>query len=176
MQVQNVEIKAHSSDPDRIRDILKSEGADFKGTDHQIDTYFVVEQGRLKLREGSIERNLIYYQRPDQPEAKVSDISLTPIESDQQAESLKLLLTNALGVLVVVDKKREIYFIDNVKFHIDDVHGLGSFVEIEAISKEVEYSVEELHQQCQHYMELLDINNSELAESSYSDMLLNLNT
>jgi predicted adenylyl cyclase CyaB len=176
MQVQNVEIKAHCADPDRIRRILREEGADFKGTDHQTDTYFIVEEGRLKLRQGSIENNLIYYQRPDQAAAKVSDIQLTPISSDEQSESLRILLKKALGELVIVDKEREIYFIDNVKFHIDTVHGLGSFVEIEAISEQGEFSLEELQQQCEHYMERLDIQAEELAEASYSDMLINLNT
>jgi adenylate cyclase class 2 len=176
MQVQNVEIKAHCSDPDRIRKILEQHQADFKGTDHQIDTYFQVPDGRLKLREGSIENNLIFYQRPDQANAKVSDIALTPITSSEQAGELKQLLSQALGQLVVVDKKREIYFIDNVKFHIDEVKGLGNFVEIEAISERDAFTTEDLYAQCRKYMDLLDIQDSELAKASYSDMLLNLNT
>ncbi|MGM0587248.1 MAG: class IV adenylate cyclase [Bacteroidota bacterium] len=175
MQVQNVEVKAHCAEPDHIREILKQEGAEFKGTDHQTDTYFIVPHGRLKLRQGSIENNLIYYQRPDQAEAKTSEIQLTPITSNEQSKSLKQLLSTALGELVVVDKQREIYFIDNVKFHIDQVRGLGSFVEIEAISKNNAFTIEQLRQQCQHYMERLDIRPDELAESSYSDMLIKLN-
>lgn len=55
----NVEIKAKCSDPQRIRDILESHGAEHKGLDHQIDTYFRVQNGRLKLREGDIENFLI---------------------------------------------------------------------------------------------------------------------
>lgn len=59
----NIEIKAKCSQPDKIRDFLKSQSAEFKGVDHQIDTYFKVNKGRLKLREGNIENNLIYYER-----------------------------------------------------------------------------------------------------------------
>ena len=62
----NIEIKARSNNQDRIRDILKSKNADFKGIDHQIDTYFNVPKGRLKLREGNIENNLIFYERKNQ--------------------------------------------------------------------------------------------------------------
>ena len=48
----NIEIKARCSNQETIGEILKSKNANFKGTDHQIDTYFKVKQGRLKLREG----------------------------------------------------------------------------------------------------------------------------
>ena len=47
----NVEIKARCSDLDRVRDRLIALGARVVGTDHQIDTYFQVPRGRLKLRE-----------------------------------------------------------------------------------------------------------------------------
>ncbi len=59
----NIEIKAKSNNQDMIRKILQSKNADFKGVDHQIDTYFKVNVGRLKLREGNIENSLIHYQR-----------------------------------------------------------------------------------------------------------------
>ena len=52
------------------------------------------------------------------------------------SETLKEILIAAIGKKVVVDKQRQIYFIDNVKFHIDTVKGLGSFMEIEAIDKD----------------------------------------
>jgi adenylate cyclase class 2 len=54
----NVEIKARCDELDRIRNILKELRADFKGTDHQIDTYFRVPSGRSKVREGDIENYL----------------------------------------------------------------------------------------------------------------------
>ena len=60
-----IEIKAHCSDLDRVRNVLSDAGARRIGLDHQIDTYFEVPQGRMKLRQGTIENNLIYYSRPD---------------------------------------------------------------------------------------------------------------
>jgi len=56
-----IEIKASCPDPEQARMILSELKAEHKGTDHQIDTYFNVKEGRLKLREGNIENNLIFY-------------------------------------------------------------------------------------------------------------------
>jgi len=74
--------------------------------------------------------------------------------------------------LVIVDKKREIYFIDNVKFHIDTVKNLGTFVEIEAIDQEGIISEDNLRKQCQKYLDLFTISKNDLISCSYSDMLL----
>jgi len=168
MPLQNVEIKARCSKPNKVRAILKENNAHFKGTDHQIDTYFCVEEGRLKLREGDIENNLIYYYRPDTASPKLSNIHLV---SMNHSPKMKALLTAALGVQIVVDKQREIYFIDNVKFHIDKVKELGSFIEIEAIDKDGDIGETKLQEQCEYYMELFEISKQDLVAESYSDLV-----
>jgi adenylate cyclase, class 2 len=71
-----------------------------------------------------------------------------------------------------VDKKREIYFIDNVKFHIDEVKGLGTFVEIEAIDKDGTIGKDKLQEQCQSFLELFKIPQTDLISVSYSDLLM----
>ncbi|MBN1982353.1 MAG: class IV adenylate cyclase [Chitinivibrionales bacterium] len=167
----NIEIKARCGDPDRIRAILLKLGADVKGTDHQIDTYFKVPSGRLKLRQGTIENSLIFYDRPDDAGPKRADVSLFRTDAAGAAQ-IHQTLTAALDVLVVVDKQRDIYFIDNVKFHIDRVEELGSFVEIEAIDETGQIGPETLRTQCEHYMSLFAIRSLDLIESSYSDLLL----
>lgn len=166
----NVEIKALCPDPDRVRAILKETGSDFRGTDHQVDTYFRVPKGRLKLRQGTIERALIQYNRPDQAGPKNSEVVLVRDVGD--GSDLKLALTNALGLLVVVDKKREIHFVENVKLHVDEVAKLGSFVEIEAIDLDGNIGEERLRNQCNEWIERLGIQPDHLLEQSYSDMLL----
>lgn len=163
------EIKARCPNPDHIRSILENAKAEFKGIDHQIDTYFVTEKGRLKLRQGNIENTLIHYVRPNQAGPKNSKVTLY---KPGDAEALKSVLQQAYDVKVVVDKKRGIYFIDNVKFHIDEVEGLGSFVEIEAISESETADEAALLQQCNYYMTLFGISNEELVDSSYSDLLM----
>jgi adenylate cyclase, class 2 len=163
-----IEIKARCSDHSEVRKILHSLSADFKGTDHQVDTYFNVSNGRLKLREGDIENYLIHYLRENKEGPKQSDVLLY---RSSPGSSLKSILIQSLGVLAIVDKLREIYFIDNVKFHLDNVKDLGTFIEIEAIDSDGTLSPEKLLSQCRHYMQLLNIPDEDLISRSYSDML-----
>jgi len=123
----------------------------------------------LKLREGNIEHHLIHYNREDKPGPKKS---LVTLYRPNPESNLKQVLTNAMGVLVVVDKKREIYFIDNVKFHIDEVKDLGSFIEIEAIDSEGNIDQAELQKQCEKYIALFGIQEDDLIHLSFSDLLL----
>lgn len=165
----NVEIKARCDNHDKIREILVSKKADFKGTDHQIDTYFKVPNGRLKLREGNIENHLIFYEREDKEGPKQSNVTLF---DNKPGSLLKEILTKSLGILAVVDKKREIYFIENVKFHIDTVENLGTFMEIEAIDSDGTIGKDKLQEQCQYYLDLFGIRQNDLLSKSYSDMLI----
>jgi adenylate cyclase class 2 len=169
MPFLNVEIKARCNDPESIRNYLLNHKAELKGTDEQTDTYFNVPNGRLKLREGNIENNLIFYERNNQAGPKSSHFNLVKVED---AKGLKEVLTKSMGVKVVVKKKREIYYIKNVKFHIDEVPGLGAFVEIEAGNILADLSATQLKEQCDHYMKELGINETDLVEISYSDLLL----
>jgi adenylate cyclase class 2 len=169
MSYLNIEIKARCADPSLVRQYLLSNAAEFKGTDHQTDTYFHVPNGRLKLREGNIENNLIYYERDNQAGPKSSHFNLVKVED---AMGLKQVLTKSNGIKVVVEKKREIYYIGNVKFHIDEVPGLGSFIEIEAGNILADLSREELNEQCNHYLKVFGVGEDDLVSVSYSDMLL----
>lgn len=165
----NIEIKARSIKHEKIRSILRAYHADYRGTDHQIDTYFNVPIGRLKLREGNIENSLIQYSREDKAGPKQSDVVLY---KSTPGSSLKEILTKSLGILAIVDKQREIYFINNVKFHLDNVRDLGTFVEIEAIDKNPSIGKEKLLEQCNHYLNLFGIKPQDLESHSYSDLLI----
>jgi len=164
----NVEIKAYCTNPDSIRAFLLQQGADFRGVDEQTDTYFNVAAGRLKLREGHIENNLIFYERNNQAGPKLSAFQLVQVED---AKGLKEALTKANGIKAIVSKRREIYYIENVKFHIDRVEGLGSFVEIEAGNFLADLPEEKLLEQCRYYMEQFGITEGNLVKESYSDLL-----
>jgi len=166
----NVEIKARCTDPQRIHRKMEAYEARYIGLDHQIDTYFRVPNGRLKLRQGSIEENLIHYHRSNQSGPKTSDVQL--YQPGTRSSDLKVALQRALGILVVVDKQRHIYFVGNVKFHIDVVQGLGSFVEIEAIDVDGNLGHAHLQQQCDHFMQDLQIQSEDLISVSYSDLIM----
>lgn len=166
----NIEIKARCKSQQYIRDILSAQGADFKGIDHQIDTYFKVATGRLKLREGDIENYLIYYERENVAGPKQSNVILAEME---RGSNIKDILEKSLEVLTVVDKQREIYFIGNIKFHLDTVQDLGTFVEIEAIDRDGSIGKEKLLDQCNTYLKLFNIGETDLLRDSYSDQILN---
>jgi len=172
MSYLNVEIKAKSPDSLVVRNYLINNGAVFKGLDEQTDTYFNVASGRLKLREGNIENNLIFYDRNDQAGPKSSHFHLVKVED---AKGLKEVLKRSCGIKMVVRKKREIYYIDNVKFHIDEVPGFGSFIEIEAGNILANKTEAELSDQCNFYVKELGIEKGDLIAESYSDMLMKVN-
>jgi adenylate cyclase class 2 len=172
MSIEIIEIKARCNNPDEIREKLRSLDALAMGTDRQVDTYFVVPEGRLKLRRGNIENTLIQYHRSNKSGPKLSNVKLY---KPHDADALYATLSAALPVLVEVDKRREIYFIENVKFHIDHVESLGDFIEIEAIDEKHEIGVTKLNEQCEYYLKLLKVNPDDLMTHSYSDMLLELN-
>ena len=106
-----------------------------------------------------------------EPDFQLRAVQLFPVEQDNAAK-LKALLAAALGVKVVVDKRRHIYFIDNVKIHLDEVADLGRFVEVEAIDERGDMEVSTLSQQCNRLLKLFGVSDSDLVSNSYSDMLL----
>ena len=170
MEFINVEIKARTSNTGFIRDLLIDAGADHKGTDIQTDTYFNCRYGRLKLRQGNIENTLIHYHRPDSNAPKESDCSLMPVTDHAAIFSI---LSRSLGVLTSVTKTREIFYLANVKFHLDHLDEFGNFVEIEASNKDYPMMTnEDLHQQCLGYQQQFGIENRDLIAISYSDMIL----
>lgn len=166
----NIEIKARCDDHDRIRNVLQAENAEKNGVDNQVDTYFTVADGRLKLRQGDIENYLIFYNREDAEGPKQSTIQLYDT-SNSNPDALKNALTQALGIDVVVEKTREIWFVDNVKIHLDTVETLGTFVEIEAIDKHGDMSQDRLQEQCTYFMNQFNIEEDDLVAVSYSDLI-----
>lgn len=169
MKLKNYEFKARAEDIDKLERKFLDLNPLFRGEDHQIDTYFNVPAGHLKLREGDIENALIFYERTDVADAKQADIILYKHGPDK---SLKQILEKAFGIKVVVDKTRKIYFKGNVKFHFDHVNGLGTFLEVEAIDETGEINIENLREQCTKYFSFFGLNTSDYISKSYSDLIL----
>ena len=172
MNINNFEFKAKIDWIEKYENKLLMLHPKFQGLDHQIDTYFNVQKGRLKLREGNIENSLINYDRENVSGSKKSQIILYQHEPNI---ALKNILIRQLGVKIVVDKRRKIYFIDNVKFHFDVVKNLGTFIEVEAIDSKEEFTLEELKQQCDKYFNFFELTQNNIVDKSYSDLILELN-
>jgi len=168
MNITNIEFKARVNDLREVETHLQTLSPVFKGLDHQIDTYFNVPHGRLKLREGNIEHALIQYHRDNLAGAKESSVVLYKHKPDP---ALKHILTLQFGVLKVVDKQRKIYFIDHVKFHFDQVMGLGEFMEVEVINENNRFTMDELQAECKRWIGFFNILPEQFVESSYSDMV-----
>lgn len=164
----NFEFKARIDNLPLLEEKLKQHNPFFKGEDKQIDTYFKVSKGRLKLREGNIENALIYYERENTNAAKQSDVILY---QNAPEKGLKEILIKVHGVKTIVDKRRKIYFVENVKIHFDEVEGLGTFVEVEAIDKDCNMTIDQLKKQCDNFAELFEIKVEDYIAESYNDMI-----
>jgi adenylate cyclase, class 2 len=167
VKVLNFEFKAHLRDATHVRAVLKRRRARSLGTDHQIDTYFRVPAGRLKIREGRLENALIFYQRTDAARARRSTVEMVLLP---RRNSVRAILSRALGVLAVVDKRREIYFAGNVKIHLDRVRGLGTFVEVEAMTRTGD--IRKVRDQAEKFRKEFAIPSADIVPQSYSDLIL----
>ena len=167
MKLLNFEFKAHLHHPAHVRATLKRLRARFLGTDHQIDTYFRVPAGRLKIRAGRVENSLIFYQRTDSAHARRSTVEMMLLP---RRNSVRAILSLALGVLAVVDKRREIFFVGNVKIHLDRVRGLGTFVEVEAMTRSGD--IRKVRAQAAKFQKLFAISPADIVPQSYSDLIL----
>ena len=161
---RNVELKAVDPDPARTLALALALGASDEGVLVQRDTYFRVASGRLKLREEQPgEAHLIAYSRPDDPAVRVSSYRVLPA-----AEGTLAALSETLGVDVVVEKRRHLLLWETVRIHLDDVTGLGSFIELEAVA-EPESDLYRERAQVDHLIAELYIGAP--LEASYSDLL-----
>lgn len=127
--MRNLEFKARLADLKAALARARALGADLWGDLRQTDTYFAVAAGRLKLREtAGFQAELIFYDRDERARLRPSDyeVARTP-----DADALRDVLARALGVLAVVRKRRTLLLLDTTRIHLDNVDGLGAFLEIE---------------------------------------------
>ena len=135
----NLEVKVRclAEDLADVRERLVAAGAQLTAL-RQVDTYFAVPLGRLKLREiagpSATERaaELIGYTRPDLAGARWSAYDRVPIAPDD-TPALKRALTATIGPRAVVVKSREVGLLGRTRVHLDRVDGLGCFVELETV-------------------------------------------
>lgn len=165
--MKNIEIKARCSDFEQLRKKIKESGGKYIATMKQVDTYFEVPNGRLKLRViDDKESVLIFYERPDQTSSKESNYYIYP-SSDGNA--LKQFLTKAFIVTKTVKKFRELYIVGNTRVHLDEVAGLGQFMELETVINN--QTEQEAREENLDVINKLNISRNDMLKSSYSDML-----
>jgi predicted adenylyl cyclase CyaB len=134
----------------------------------QEDIFFPTEKGRLKLRLLAPDRaQLIYYTRPDQEGPKRSDYH---IFYTSDPANLKRVLELAYGIRGVVRKTRYLYMVGQTRVHLDDVEGLGQFLELEVVMQEGQSDVEG-QAIAEELMARLGVEQTDLLEGAYMDLL-----
>jgi homotetrameric cytidine deaminase len=171
--MRNVELKARDPDPARTLERALALGADDKGEIKQRDTYFSGARGRLKLREqetgGSpLWDELIEYSRTDSTDARTSTYRRVPVAD---VEPLREALDAAYGTLGTVAKRRRLLIWEGVRIHLDEVEGLGSYIELEAVA-EAGSDLSAEHDKVERLRADLGIEDDNLIATSYSDLLL----
>ena len=126
-----MELKARDPDPAATLARALAAGAEDRGVLHQRDTYFAVAHGRLKLREEEPGgATLIAYTGPTPARAACPTTGSCPSPDPAAARRARGDLRGPREV----EKRRRLLMWDTVRIHLDEVTGLGSFLELEAVA------------------------------------------
>ena len=164
----NIEIKARARDFGGIKSRAERLSQTPVEVIRQEDTFFNASHGRLKLRVLAPDHaQMVWYIRPDQEGPKRSDYEIFETDSP---EKLKSVLAKAYGVRGMVKKTRYLYLVGQTRVHLDDVQGLGHFMELEVVMREGQ-SDQEGRAIAEDLMQKLGVLESDLLEGAYMDML-----
>jgi adenylate cyclase, class 2 len=164
---KNIEAKAHYPDLQKARAICEKLGARLKCSQEQRDTYFAAPNGRLKLRESNVnEPCIVHYTRSNMPSLRESTYRLVKVPD----AALREALSDALGVQMVVNKRRDTYELRSALVNLDQVDDLGTFVEIEVDAIPAS-STEDPEQFAQWLKQELQIRDNDILPWSYAEML-----
>lgn len=165
---RNVEIKARVPALDAIRRLATALASGPPERISQIDTFFAAPRGRVKVREfadGSGE--LIAYDRADRAGPKASTYTVV---SCADANALCAALSRLLPMKGRVVKRRELFLVGRTRVHLDEVDGLGSFVELEVVLREDE-PADHGEEEARRLMQMLGIAAESLVAGAYIDLL-----
>jgi predicted adenylyl cyclase CyaB len=171
--VRNLEYKARIEDPKPFIAGARELGFDLWGDLRQTDTYFRVAGGRLKLREtAGRQGELIFYERDESAPNRASHYHLV---RTADPAVLRNLLTSTLGVLAVVKKRRTLLVMDATRLHLDNVDGLGTYLEIE-VPVHQEGGDAEARERLNSLLEEFDLRWEDCIRASYLDLTLQAET
>jgi adenylate cyclase class IV len=164
----NVEWKARARDVGRQGALAAGLAGGAGELLEQVDTFFHVPHGRLKLRTFDRSRGeLIYYHRPDQAGPRQSTYSLVATD---RPDALGVTLAQALGVRGVVRKRRRLFLAGPSRIHVDEVEGLGAFLEVEVVLRPGQPAAEG-ERIAAALRQDLEVRDEDLVERAYIDLL-----
>lgn len=162
---KNLEIKIKLDNTSQINSIRNSLSKYSRSVEKQIDIYYKVSKGRLKLRIiNDKEGSLILYNRVEKKGKRISHYT---ISKTKDFKELDFILTRQFDTLIKVIKKREIYILKNVRVHLDKVSGLGNYLEIEIIYSDLMKAKKQMAE----LIKLLHLDEKKFIKNSYSDLL-----
>lgn len=167
--MRNIEIKVRAPDPGRLTTILRDElRARAAGVLEQRDVFLPSRSGRLKLRFQNDERpQLILYRRADEAGLRVSNYEIVAVED---GEAFLDVARQAWGLGAEVRKTRRLFWLDNIRVHLDQVDGLGCFIEIEAVVDE-KHDERTCLEAAQRLLSVLGLDSCAAESRAYVDLL-----
>jgi adenylate cyclase class IV len=179
----NVEIKARVADLEALEGRVQALSGGPGKAIVQRDVFFRTARGRLKLRVVSPAMpgaaiagpamaapgtgSLIYYERADTSGPSRSNYVISRIA---EPESLQGVLAACLGIRGIVNKRRTLHWVGLTRIHLDQVEGLGSFMELEAVLGPGQ-TEEDGYRVVSELMRKLQVKESDLVEVAYIDLL-----
>lgn len=167
MLLKNIEIKARITNYEKVKRLVEELCPIPIQTEQQADTFFNTPKGRLKLRESDDKSALIYYDRPNSFEPIQSDIVISFIENPS---TLKSVLSKSIGIRGIVNKKRILYKYEQTRIHLDDVKGLGKFIELEVVLKS-DQTLKDGEMIANKLMDKFGIQKTDLIDVAYIDLI-----
>ena len=163
----NVEVKLRLADLGATRRRVAEIGACYAATEEQVDRYYELDGSRrVKLRTFGKTAQLIEYDRPEEDGIRTSRYRITPVRDTEAG----ICLVPKGDPLVVVRKRREIHLLGNVRIHLDEVEGLGEFLELEAVV-DGDHDESRCREQVEQILSGLDLTKADRLPASYSDLL-----
>jgi len=170
-----IEVKERIDDFDDMGGRLDELGAEFQGMESHVDIYFnhprkdfrrTDEALRVRKTDG---RCFLVYKGPKIGDAntKTREEIEIGIDGDLCKDLVEILDRLDFRRAAVVRKDRWVYKTRNLEICLDDVEGLGKFIEVETL-KEMSMNAEEIFD----FMEKLGVSRDEFITESYLELLM----
>lgn len=167
----NLEIKVVALNLEEIKERATKIDAKNIATLSQIDTYFLVGDKRLKLREEKDTNYIVYYVRSNKKDSKLSKYKIIDIPKNL-VWLVKKLFSFIFGIKIVVNKSRDLFIYGNTRVHFDDVKNLGTYVELETVFN-TNQKEDDLAEEHNFVISSLGLDILEKIPNSYSDLMIN---
>ena len=166
---RNIEIKARIGSVEALLPKVRLIAERGPWEIRQDDCYFACTGGRLKLRVGAEGAGeLIYYRRTDQLSPRESSYLRCAIPDPG---TLRDALAQALGEIGRIEKLRTLFLRGRTRIHLDQVTGLGHFLELEVVLAEDEPPADGIGE-ANELLGQLGVDPSQLVAGSYLDLLV----